>query len=88
MSDPTTKPATAARTGRLEVDQTREKMVEQGLLTAAEELTSELSEAVAHNRTAHQVLAAWFLTLEKRRVGKNTGSDGPAHGPSLPDAAA
>jgi len=35
------------------------------------------------------LLAAWFLTLEKRRVGgKNAGSDGPAHGPGLSHAVA
>lgn len=49
-----TKPS--PKTGRLEVDQTREKLVDLGLLTAAEELGPELSEAVQHNRSAHQVL--------------------------------
>ena len=56
MSDATAKAAPPARTGRLEVDQTREKLIELGLLTAAEELTGELSEAVQHNRGVHQVL--------------------------------
>jgi DNA replication protein DnaC len=42
--------------GRIEVDGTREKLLELGLETAAEELGGELSEAVQHNRTAHQVL--------------------------------
>ena len=56
MSETTAKAAPPARTGRLEVDQTREKLIELGLFTAAEELTGELSEAVAHNRGVHQVL--------------------------------
>lgn len=46
----------APRGGRLEVDATREKLLELGLETAAEELGGELSEAVQHNRSAHQVL--------------------------------
>jgi SRSO17 transposase len=42
-----------------------------------------------HHHMTLGLAAAWFLSLEKRRVGgKNTGSDGPAHGPSLPDAVA
>ncbi len=42
-----------------------------------------------HHHMTLGLLAAWFLSLEKRRVGgKNTGSDGPTHGPSLPHAVA
>jgi SRSO17 transposase len=42
-----------------------------------------------HHHMTLGLMAAWFLTLEKRRVGgKNSGSDGPAHGPSLPYAVA
>jgi SRSO17 transposase len=42
-----------------------------------------------HHHMTLSLLAAWFLTLEKRRVGKkDAGSDGPAHGPSLPHAVA
>lgn len=40
----------------LEVDSTREKLVHLGLPHAAEALGEELSEAVKHNRPAHQVL--------------------------------
>lgn len=52
----TVKTAPVPKSGRLEVDSTREKLVELGLMTAAEELGGELSEAVQHNRSAHQVL--------------------------------
>jgi DNA replication protein DnaC len=48
------KPAAAAP--HLEVDTTREKLVQLGLLHAAEALAEELSEAVKQNRPAHQVL--------------------------------
>jgi DNA replication protein DnaC len=44
------------RQGRIEVDGTREKLLQLGLVTAAEELVGELSDAVQHNRSAHQVL--------------------------------
>lgn len=54
MSD-TTK-ASAAKGGRIEVDTTREKLLELGLEVAAEELAGELAEAVQHNRPPHQVL--------------------------------
>lgn len=88
MSDQATKPATAARTGRLEVDQTREKMLELGLLTAAEELTSELTEAVAHNRTAHQVLDRLLekevKLREERRVKTSLKLSGLPPGMTLP----
>jgi DNA replication protein DnaC len=40
----------------LEVDGTREKLAQLGLAHAAEALAEELSEAVKHNRPAHQVL--------------------------------
>jgi DNA replication protein DnaC len=40
----------------LEVDHTREKLVQLGLIHAAAALAEELSEAVKHNRAAHQVL--------------------------------
>jgi len=58
MSDAVTKPVTAApvRSGRLEIDTTRERLLGLGLVTAADELVGELSEAVQHNRSAHQVL--------------------------------
>lgn len=51
-----TKIAPPPKSGRLEVDTTRERLLSLGLLTAADELQGELSEAVAHNRSAHQVL--------------------------------
>lgn len=44
------------KSGRLEIDTTREKLRELGLEVAAEELQGELSEAVAHNRPVHQVI--------------------------------
>jgi len=40
----------------LEIDETRAKLTQLGLIHAAESLASELSEAVKHNHTAHQVL--------------------------------
>jgi DNA replication protein DnaC len=56
MSDAETIKASPARPGRVEVDQTREKLLELGLVTAAEALGSELSEGVQHNRSVHQVI--------------------------------
>ncbi len=50
----TTKKTTAGPA--LDVDATREKLVQLGLCHAAESLAGELSEAVKHNRAAHQVL--------------------------------
>lgn len=50
----------------LDVDATREKLVQLGLSHAAESLAGELSEAVKHNRAAHQVLER-LLALEVRR---------------------
>lgn len=41
---------------RVELDGTREKLAALGLMFAAEALGEELSEAVKHNRAAHQVL--------------------------------
>jgi DNA replication protein DnaC len=53
----TTAPAAKPATGpHLEVDGTREKLVQLGLAHAAEALAEELSEAVKHNRPAHLVL--------------------------------
>src|SRR5262245_61523063 len=56
----TTPTAAPARPGNgtphLEVDRTREQLVHLGLTHAAEALAEELSEAVKHNRPAHQVL--------------------------------
>lgn len=46
----------AAKTAPLEIDGTRERLVRLGLLHAAEALGPELTEAVQHNRSAHQVL--------------------------------
>lgn len=60
----TTKKPTA--TPALDVDATREKLVQLGLSHAAESLAGELSEAVKHNRAAHQVLER-LLALEVRR---------------------
>jgi DNA replication protein DnaC len=52
-----TAPAKAPAAGPpLEVDHTREKLVQLGLGHAADALAEELSEAVKHNRAAHQVL--------------------------------
>jgi DNA replication protein DnaC len=48
------KPAAAAP--HLDIDTTREKLVQLGLAHAAEALAEELSEAVKQNRPAHQVL--------------------------------
>ncbi len=56
MSEIIAQKAPPAPKGRIEVDHTREKLVELGLLTAADALGGELSEAVQHNRSAHQVL--------------------------------
>jgi DNA replication protein DnaC len=54
---PTSVPAKASNgQPHLEVDGTREKLVQLGLGHAAEALAEELSEAVKHNRPAHQVL--------------------------------
>ncbi len=51
------RPAPAKAGGpHLEVDSTREKLQQLGLAHAAEALGEELSEAVKHNRPAHQVL--------------------------------
>jgi len=50
----------------LDVDATREKLVQLGLSHAAESLAGELSEAVKHDRAAHQVLDR-LLALEVRR---------------------
>lgn len=52
--DIATKPT--PKTSRIEVDQTRERLLELGLDVAADELAGELTEAVAHNRSAHMVL--------------------------------
>jgi DNA replication protein DnaC len=55
-----------------EVDGTREKLARLGLAHAAEALARELSEAVQHNRTAHQVLdrllAHELAQRDERRV--------------------
>jgi len=56
MSEITKEAPPANRPGRIELDGTREKLVELGLEVAAEELAGELSEAVQHNRSVHQVL--------------------------------
>lgn len=57
---------------RVEVDTTRERLTQLGLLHAAEALTGELSEAVKHNRAAHQVLdrllTMEFENREERRI--------------------
>ena len=60
----TTKKTTAGPL--LDVDATREKLIQLGLSHAAESLAGELSEAVKHNRAAHQVLER-LLALEVRR---------------------
>lgn len=60
----TTEKATAGPA--LDVDTTREKLAQLGLSHAAEALSDELSEAVKHNRAAHQVLER-LLALEVRR---------------------
>ena len=58
MSTPLNTPPAKAGNGQihLEVDSTREKLLQLGLAHAAEVLAEELSEAVKHNRPAHQVL--------------------------------
>jgi DNA replication protein DnaC len=53
----------ATKTPPLEVDGTREKLLRLGLGHAAEGLVAELTEAVQHDRPAHQVLDR-LLTLE------------------------
>lgn len=57
---------------RLEIDQTREKLQALGLAHAAGALAEELSEAVKHNRAAHQVienlLAREMAERDDRRV--------------------
>ena len=57
---------------RIEVDSIREKLLQLGLSHAAEELSSELAEAVKHNRPAHQVLdrmlSSEFRQREERRI--------------------
>ena len=62
----------ATKSPALEVDGTREKLVRLGLLHAAEALGRELSEAVQHNRMAHQVLdrlmAHELAQRDERRV--------------------
>lgn len=56
----------------LEIDGTREKLLQLGLAYAAEALAEELSEAVKHNRAAHQVLDRLltheFREREERRI--------------------
>jgi hypothetical protein len=46
----------SAKSPPLEIDGTRERLTRLGLMHAAEALARELSEAVQHNRPAHQVL--------------------------------
>lgn len=56
----------------LEIDGTREKLLQLGLVHAAQALAEELSEAVKHNRAAHQVLDRLltheFREREERRI--------------------
>jgi DNA replication protein DnaC len=65
-----TKPS--AKSPPLEIDGTRERLTRLGLLHAAEALARELSEAVQHNRPAHQVLdrllAFELAQRDERRV--------------------
>jgi DNA replication protein DnaC len=58
MSTNTSLPPAKTANGQppLEVDGTRQKLLALGLAHAAEALAEELSEAVKHNRPAHQVL--------------------------------
>jgi len=69
MSSATKKRSPGAR---LEVDGTREKLLQLGLVHAAEALGEELSEAVKQNRTAHQLLERLLLRelrqREERRI--------------------
>lgn len=53
---PPTSKSAAVHEPRLDIDATREKLVHLGLSFAAESLGEELSEAVKHNRPAHQVV--------------------------------
>jgi len=57
---------------RIEVDGIREKLLQLGLAHAADELSTELAEAVQHNRPAHQVLdrllGSEFRQREERRI--------------------
>ncbi len=48
--------STRTKAAPLEIDGTRERLTWLGLLHAAEGLAHELTEAVQHNRSAHQVL--------------------------------
>jgi DNA replication protein DnaC len=52
----TTKAPKARAQDHLEVDSTREKLTQLGLLHAADGLADELSESVKHNRPVHHVL--------------------------------
>ena len=70
---PTTPPAKLTNgQPHLEVDGTREKLVQLGLAHAADALAEELSEAVKHNRPAHQVLdrllAREVAARDERRI--------------------
>jgi DNA replication protein DnaC len=72
MSTPLTPPPAgkpAAAAPHLEVDHTREKLLQLGLAHAAEALAEELAEAVKHDRPAHQVLDR----LLAREVGERDG---------------
>lgn len=70
MSTPTTStapPKPAAGGPPLEVDSTRAKRLQLGLAHAAAALAEELSEAVKHNRPAHQVLdRLWHQEVQAR----------------------
>src|SRR5512143_347131 len=79
----------ASKSPTLEVDGTREKLARLGLAHAAEALAGELSEAVQHNRSAHQVLdrllAFELGRRDERRVRTSLRLSGLPPGMTLGD---
>lgn len=71
----------------LEIDSTREKLLQLGLSHAAERLAEELSEAVKHNRAAHHVLDRLlvyeFREREERRIKRSLRLSGLPPGMTL-----
>lgn len=73
MSTPTAAAAAAVKGNggpRLEVDATRQRLVQLGLLHAAEALAEELSEAVKDNRAVHVVLERLLACEMEARDGR------------------
>jgi DNA replication protein DnaC len=71
----------------LEIDGTREKLLQLGLVHAAEALAEEFSEAVKHNRAAHQVLDCLLVhelrERVERRIKTSLRLSGPPPGMTL-----